>query len=111
MERGAGAGGSRAQGETTTHWRTRRDPFEGAWCDVLDWLQEDPDASAMALLGHLESEHPDRSSRANLRTLQRRVQQWRGIMANKLIYAASETALSEPSGMAEMALAAGDPKC
>ena len=27
-------------------WRTRPDPFEGVWCDVLSWLQEDPDASA-----------------------------------------------------------------
>ena len=93
------------------HWRTRRDPFEGVWCEVLDWLQEYPDASAMALLGRLQSEHPDRFSWANLRTLQRRVQQWRGIMANKLVYAASETALADPTGMLEMALAAGDPKC
>ena len=20
------------------HWRTRKDPFEGVWCDVLEWL-------------------------------------------------------------------------
>ena len=58
------------------HWRTRKDPFEGVWCDVLEWLQEDPDASAMALLGRLQADHPDRFGRANLRTLQRRVQQW-----------------------------------
>ena len=32
------------------NWRTRKDPFEGVWCDVLGWLQEDPDASAVALL-------------------------------------------------------------
>ena len=86
------------------HWRTRKDPFEGVWRDVMEWLQKDPDASAMALLGRLQSEHPDRSSRANLRTLQRRVQQWRGIMANKLVYAASESALPGPSGLPEMAL-------
>ena len=49
-----------------------------------------PDASAMALLGRLQADHPDRFSRANLRTLQRRVQQWRGIMANKLVYATSD---------------------
>ena len=60
---------------------------------MWEWLQEDPDASAMALLGRLQANHPDRFSRANLRTLQRRVQQWRGIMANKLIYAASEATL------------------
>ena len=26
-------------------WRTRSDPFESVWCDVLGWLQEDPDAT------------------------------------------------------------------
>ena len=31
-------------------WRTRKDPFEGVWCNVLDWSQKDPDASAVALL-------------------------------------------------------------
>ncbi len=31
-------------------WRTREDPFAGVWCDVLGWLQEEPDASAVALL-------------------------------------------------------------
>ena len=67
------------------HWRTRPDPFEGVWCDVLGWLQEDPDASAVALLGRLQSTYPDRFDRAHLRTLQRRVQQWRGIMASKLV--------------------------
>ena len=81
------------------------------WCDVLEWLQEDPDASAMVLLGRLQADHPDRFSRANLRTLQRRVQQWRGIMANKLVYAASEATLSDRAGMPEMALVASDPKC
>ena len=78
------------------HWRTRKDRFEGVWCDVLEWLQGD---------------HPDRFNRANLRTLQRRVQQWRGVMANKLVYAASGTALSDPVGKLEMAPAGGDPKC
>ena len=28
------------------HWRTREDPFEGVWCGVLLWLQDDPDATA-----------------------------------------------------------------
>ena len=92
-------------------WRTRPDPFEGVWCDVLGWLQEDPDASAVALLGRLQEAQPDRFRRAHLRTLQRRVQQWRGIMASKLVYAASETTLTDPVGMPQIALAVSDPKC
>ena len=45
--------------------------FKGVWCDVLSWLQEDPDASAVVLLGRLQEAEPDRFSRAHLRTLQR----------------------------------------
>ena len=92
-------------------WRTRKDPFEGVWRDVLGWLQEDPDASAVALLGRLQEAEPDRFSRAHLRTLQRRVQRWRGIMADKLVYAASGATLPDPGGIPEMALVTGDPKC
>ena len=55
-------------------WQTRGDSFEGVWCEVLGWLQEDPDASAVTLLGRLQSAYPNRFSRAHLRTLQRRVQ-------------------------------------
>ena len=56
-------------------------------------------------------QQPDRFSRAHLRTLQRRVQQWRGIMTDRLVHAASEAKLPDPGGMPEMALTAGDPKC
>ena len=92
-------------------WRTRPDPFEGVWCDVLSWLQEDPDASAVAFLGRLQEAEPDRFSRAHLRTLQRRVQQWRGIMAKKLVYATAGEPIAEPPAMPELALAGVDPKC
>ena len=34
----------------------------------------------------LDTGHPDRFSDTHLKTLQRRVQQWRGIMAKKLVY-------------------------
>ena len=91
-------------------WRTRPDPFEGVWCDVLEWLQVDPDASAVALLDRLQSTYPDRFGRAHLRTLQRRVQQWRGIMASKLVYpVSSETAWDEHS-LRELALVESGPK-
>ena len=89
-------------------WRTRPDPFEGVWCDVLSWLQEDPDASAVALLGRLQEAEPDRFSRAHLRTLQRRVQQWRGIMAQKLVYATAGEPMAGPAAMRELALAGVD---
>ena len=92
-------------------WRTRPDPFEGVWCNVLSWLQEDPDASAVALLGRLQEAEPDRFSRAHLRTLQRRVQQWRSIMSKELVYAAAGEPMAEPSAMPELALVGADPGC
>ena len=91
-------------------WRLFND-----WWDLVGWLQEDPDASAVALLGRLQETEPDRFSRAHLRTLQRtlqrREQQLRGIMADKLVYAASEATLPDPDGMPEIALTSDDPKC
>ena len=78
---------------------------------MLSWLQEDPDASAMALLGRLQAAEPDRFSRAQLRTLQRRVQQWRGIMAEKLVYATAGEPMAEFPAMPELALVGTDPRC
>ena len=52
---------------------------------MLSWLQEDPDAKAIALLNRLKSAYPDRFSDTHWRTLQRRVQQWRGIMSKELV--------------------------
>ena len=34
-------------------WRTRPDPFEGVWCEVLSWLQHQPDATAAELMDRL----------------------------------------------------------
>ena len=68
------------------HWRTRRDPFGGVWGDVLVWLQAEPDATGRGLMARLQAEHPDRFSEAQLRTVQRRVKEWRDIMAKELVY-------------------------
>ena len=82
----------RARGPRT--WRTRPDPFEGVWCEVLGWLQQQPDATAVELMDRLILRYPERYSRDQLRTLQRRVRQWRGVMAKQLVYAAPKTARS-----------------
>ena len=85
-------------------WRTRKDPFEGVWCKVLGWLEEDPDASAVVLLERLQEAEPERFSRAHLRTLQRRVQKWRGIMASKLVYAGSAEVAPDTCDLSDLAL-------
>ena len=59
----------------------------------------------------LQSEHPDRFTKAQLRTMQRRVKEWRGIMAKKLVYATTDEASAASSGLPEMALIGADSKC
>jgi Integrase core domain len=67
-------------------WRTRKDPFAGVWPDILLWLQEEPDATAKSLFERLEKKHPGRFPEGQLRTLQRRIQDWRRVMARDLVH-------------------------
>jgi hypothetical protein len=69
------------------YWRTRKDPFEGVWYEVLGWLQENPDATAKNLFGCLQNKYPGCFADGQLRSLQRRVKDWRKIMARELVYA------------------------
>ena len=78
---------------------------------MLSWLQEDQDDKAIARLNRLKSADPDRFSDTHLRTLQRRVQQWRGTMAKKLVYAMAGEPMAELSAMPELALVGVDPRC
>ncbi len=67
-------------------WRTRADPFEHAWPDVEGWLVAEPTATAKELTNRLAQAVPDTSaSKAQLRTLQRRIKTWRAEKANDLI--------------------------
>lgn len=67
-------------------YRTRKDPFENVWPDILLWLSEDPDASAKLLFLRLQDIYPGDFSDGQLRTLQRRVKEWRSVMARELVY-------------------------
>ena len=91
--------------------RTRKDPFEGVSGEVLVWLLAEPDATGKVLMARLQSEHPDRFTEAQLRTMQRRVKEWRSIMAKKLVYAGTDEASSASSGLPELALIRADSKC
>ena len=84
------------------HWRTRPDPFEGVWQNILGWLETEPDITARTILDRLCSHHPEQFGDGHLRTLQRGVKKWRGVMARKLVYAGLDqsvpTPLSKPEG-------------
>ncbi len=67
-------------------WRTRTDPFEHVWPQVLTYLQDHPDASGTGILKVLMRDHPDSVGSKQLRTLQRRLKLWRSVMARELVY-------------------------
>jgi hypothetical protein len=68
------------------YWRTRKDPLEKVWPEILLWLQEEPDATAKSLFERLDQKYPGQFPQAQLRTLQRRVQDWRRVVARNLVH-------------------------
>jgi transposase len=58
-------------------WRTREDPFEEDWEELRLRLVDAPELEARALFEDLMSRKPERYDPGQLRTLQRRVKQWR----------------------------------
>jgi hypothetical protein len=58
-------------------WRTRQDPFEEVWPEVLARLEAEPKLRAFALFGWLQEKYPGRFPECQRRTLERRVRAWR----------------------------------
>lgn len=58
-------------------WRTRPDPFEDVWSQVEEQLRLNPRLQAKTLFRWLQREHPGQFQDGQLRTLQRRIKQWR----------------------------------
>jgi hypothetical protein len=66
-------------------WRTRVDPFESTWPTVERWLSERPDATGKELFQRLQSSASEPFQPGQLRTLQRRVKEWRTAIARSLL--------------------------
>jgi hypothetical protein len=63
-------------------WRTREDPFDGVWDEeIVPLLARDDERvlQATTLFELLESRHPGRFAPGQLRTLQRRLRDWRAV--------------------------------
>ena len=58
-------------------WRTRPDPFEQDWSEVVARLEVAPELEAKTLFDDLCRRYPERYEAGQVRTLQRRVKQWR----------------------------------
>jgi phosphohistidine phosphatase SixA len=61
-------------------YRTRPDPFEKVWeTELVPLLRREPSLKALTLLGDLQERHPQTFADRTLRTLQRRVREWRAL--------------------------------
>jgi hypothetical protein len=58
-------------------WRTRKDPFEDVWDNIKSMLEINPGLEAKTLFEDLQRRRPGRFADGQLRTLQRRIKQWR----------------------------------
>lgn len=58
-------------------WRTRPDPFENVWPELLSYLQRFSRLEAKTLFSYLQRQYSGRFSDGQLRTLQRRLKVWR----------------------------------
>lgn len=74
------------------NWRTRQDPLNAVWdSEVVPLLQSDSELNAVTLLEEMQRRHPGTYDGAVLRTLQRRVRQWRALHgAEREVYFAQE---------------------
>jgi hypothetical protein len=75
----------RKQSTESRTWRTRVDPFERVWPVVEQWLEERPDANAKELFHRLQTELSVSFDPGQLRTLQRRVKEWRTAIARRMV--------------------------
>lgn len=58
-------------------WRTRKDSFEDVWDEVRLRLELNPEYSPMAILKWLIEKYPEKFKQNHIRTLQRRISDWR----------------------------------
>ena len=66
-------------------WRTRADPFETVWAEAQIWLEQEPDITGKTLFNRIRTNHPGEFAPGQLRTLQRRIREWRQTMAKRLL--------------------------
>jgi len=73
------------------------DPFADAWPVVEGWLIAEPAVSVSVLMDRLATMIPEAyASKAALRTLQRRVREWRAKRAQELILGSLRKAVVVP---------------
>jgi hypothetical protein len=59
------------------HWRTHKNAFEAPWPIIQAWLDVETHQTSKELLERLQREYPGVYREGQLRSLQRRLKQWR----------------------------------
>ena len=59
-------------------WRTREDPYAEVWeSEILPMLEREPKLRPMTIFEYLQEKYPEKYSQSKLRTLQKRVSEWK----------------------------------
>lgn len=66
--------------------RPKLEAMEMVWAQVEAWLLLEPACTTVALLARLQKEYPELISNKQMRTLQRRVKEWRSEYARQLVF-------------------------
>jgi len=59
------------------YWRTRQDGFAEVWPEIREQISMNPGLEAKTIFAALQRQYPERFADGQLRTLQRRIKQWR----------------------------------
>lgn len=60
-------------------WKTRENPFEGEWEEIKAFLDFNPGLEAKTIFAELQRRYPGTFQDGQLRTLQRKIKQWRAL--------------------------------
>lgn len=75
--------------EGQRYWRRRADPFATVTAQMRDWFEAEPWRTSRELFERLRHEHPGVYPAGQLRTLQRRIKDWRREVAHTLVFGAA----------------------
>jgi hypothetical protein len=76
--------------------RRRPDPLAAVTDDLRSWFEADPSLSGRQLLDRLQAEHPGEYPDGLVRTVQRRLKNWRSALARALVFGRDRAADALP---------------
>jgi hypothetical protein len=75
--------------QRTRTWETRKNPFEFAWPEIIELITKDDGLQAKTIFQHIRTKYPETFKDSQLRTLQRRIKEWKvlnGLKAKPVMF-------------------------